>query len=107
MQSSEGEIYLTTLDDNAITIEHTVTVDDPSNRILILAGGDLSIEAGGRLERGAGGSAGLVLTGITELDLVNPVDGNASNAQVNTNDFNQMVELSFGQTGEQLSLIHI
>ena len=98
VNATNSDVYLETVGDSDLKLGDTVRVEDPTNRILVIAGGDLELEPNGRLERG---NAGLVTTRFNDITLLDPT-GNAAdqNRLVDRNFLTQTLELIFGNQFE-------
>ena len=93
-----SDIYLETVGANTLSISDTVRVDDVSNRILVVAGGNLVLEPNGRLERG---SAGLITSRFNDIILQDPTGAPSDqNRLVDRNTLTQTLQFIFGDQFE-------
>ena len=93
-----SDIYLETVGNNDLTIEDTVRVDNVSNRILVIAGGELQLEPNGRLERG---ETGLITTLFNDITLQDPTGSPSDqNRLVDLNTLTQTLQFIFGDAQE-------
>ena len=98
VRATQADVYLETVGDFDLMINDTIRVDDISNRILVVAGGQLELEPEGRLERG---DQGLITTRLNDQVIEDPQGNPADqNALVDRNTLTQDVRFRFADALE-------
>ena len=98
VNATHSDVYMQTVGVHDLTISDTVRLNDISNRILVIAGGQFVLEPDGRLERG---TEGLITSRFNDVELQDPI-GEASdqNRLVNRNDLTQTLQFIFADAFE-------